>query len=158
MRNSGRFIPRAISSRRSILQQMQSSTAASSARAPRCTDEVYNSVIGAALPSARAEVIRDSIIMRDCYHRRQLRNDKAIVAENHGGRRRRAGRGRVRTEQDTNPKVYQFDLVTIGEHTVIPDHVKIGKNTAISGVTTPEDYPGGALASGDYIIKAGGVR
>ena len=56
-----------------------------------------------------------------------------------------------------DPKVYQFDLVTIGEHSVIPDHVKIGKNTAISGVTTPEDYTDGALASGDYIIKAGGV-
>ena len=41
-----------------------------------------------------------------------------------------------------DPKVYQFDLVTIGEHSVIPDHVKIGKNTAISGVTTPEDYTG----------------
>ena len=57
-----------------------------------------------------------------------------------------------------DPKVYQFDLVTIGEHSVIPDHVKIGKNTAISGVTTLEDYTDGALASGDYIIKAGGVR
>ncbi len=36
--------------------------------------------------------------------------------------------------------------MTIGEHSVIPDHVKIGKNTAISGVTTAEDYTDGALA------------
>ena len=57
-----------------------------------------------------------------------------------------------------DPKVYQFDLVTIGEHSVIPENVKIGKNTAISGVTTPEDYTDGMLAGGDYIIKAGGVR
>ena len=57
-----------------------------------------------------------------------------------------------------DPKVYQFDLVTIGEHSVIPDGVKIGKNTAISGVTEPEDYPDGELASGDYIIEAGGIR
>ncbi len=57
-----------------------------------------------------------------------------------------------------DPKVYQFDLVTIGEHTVIPENVQIGKNTAISGVTVPEDYPDGLLASGDYIIKAGGIR
>ena len=54
-------------------------------------------------------------------------------------------------------KVYQFDLVTIGEHSVIPENVKIGKNTAISGVTTAEDYPDGALESGGYIVKAGGI-
>ena len=57
-----------------------------------------------------------------------------------------------------DPKVYQFDLVTIGEHSVIPENVKIGKNTAISGPTAAEDYPDGLLASGDYIIKAGDVR
>lgn len=57
-----------------------------------------------------------------------------------------------------DPKVYQFDLVTIGEHSEIPENVKIGKNTAISGITTEEDYPAGELASGDYIIKAGGAR
>ena len=57
-----------------------------------------------------------------------------------------------------DPKVYQFDLVTIGEHSVIPEQVKIGKNTAISGVTAAEDYPDGLLARGEYIIKAGGAR
>jgi glucose-1-phosphate adenylyltransferase len=45
--------------------------------------------------------------------------------------------------------------VTISEHSVIPDHVSIGKNTAIVGETTPEDYPDGLLASGQVIIKAG---
>ena len=38
---------------------------------------------------------------------------------------------------------------------MIPAGVKIGKNTAISGSTAPEDYPDGLLASGEYIIKAG---
>lgn len=54
-----------------------------------------------------------------------------------------------------NPKVYAFDLVTIAEKSVIPDHVQIGKNTAIVGETVPEDYPDGLLASGQVIIKAG---
>ena len=48
--------------------------------------------------------------------------------------------------------------VTIGENSVIPPDVKIGKNTAISGVTTPEDYPDGLLDSGEYIVKAGGKQ
>lgn len=39
---------------------------------------------------------------------------------------------------------------------MIPPDVKIGKNTAISGVTTSEDYPDGLLDSGEYIVKAGG--
>ena len=49
-------------------------------------------------------------------------------------------------------------LVTIGECSVIPDGVKIGKNTAISGVTSAEDYPDGLLPSGGIIIKAGEVE
>ena len=53
------------------------------------------------------------------------------------------------------PKIYNSGLVTIGECSVIPDNVKIGKNTAISGETTLEDYPEGALVSGGVIIKAG---
>ena len=46
-------------------------------------------------------------------------------------------------------------MVTIGENSIVPDRVKIGKNTAISGGTTTDDYPRGILASGENIIKAG---
>ena len=53
------------------------------------------------------------------------------------------------------PKIYNSGLVTIGECSVIPDGVKVGKNTAISGETTLEDYQDGALVSGGVIIKAG---
>ena len=55
-------------------------------------------------------------------------------------------------EEETNvqfPKIYTDGLVTIGEDSVIPDHVKIGKNTAISGGTTLDDYPSGLLTSGE---------
>jgi glucose-1-phosphate adenylyltransferase len=41
---------------------------------------------------------------------------------------------------------------------VIPDNVRIGKNTAISGVTTPEDYPDGLLASGQVIAAKDGDK
>ena len=51
--------------------------------------------------------------------------------------------------------IYNSGLVTIGECTVIPDNVKVGKNTAISGETTSDDYPDGLLPSGGIIIKAG---
>ena len=47
-------------------------------------------------------------------------------------------------------------LVAVGEKSVIPDGVQIGKNTAVSGVTSKEDYPDGVLESGETLIKAGG--
>ena len=48
-----------------------------------------------------------------------------------------------------------FSVATIGENSVIPEGVQIGKNTAVSGVTSAEDYPGGVLESGETLIKAG---
>ena len=55
-------------------------------------------------------------------------------------------------------RIYTKSDTTIGENTVIPNGVKIGKNIAISGITTAEDYPDGVLQSGEFIIKAGDVR
>ncbi len=119
---------------------------------------ITNSVIGAGVTIEPGAEVHDSIIMRDCHIKAGAKVNKAIVAEDTTvGEESELGVGEYAPSK-YDPKVYQFDLVTIGEHSVIPDHVKIGKNTAISGVTTPEDYTDGALASGDYIIKAGGVR
>ncbi|MGL5434941.1 MAG: glucose-1-phosphate adenylyltransferase [Lachnospiraceae bacterium] len=120
--------------------------------------EVYNSVIGAGVTIGPGTVIRDSIIMRDCVIGAETTISKAVVAE---GTRIGAGITLGAGEYASSKydsKVYQSDLVTIGEHSVIPDNVTIGKNTAISGVTTEEDYADGVLESGDYIIKAGGIR
>ena len=120
--------------------------------------EVYNSVIGAGVTIEPGAVIRDSIIMRECVIGAGATVTRAIVAEDTKvGAGSELGVGEFAPSK-YDPKVYQFDLVTIGEHSVIPENVKIGKNTAISGVTTAEDYTDGLLASGDYIIKAGGIR
>ncbi|MDO4267088.1 MAG: glucose-1-phosphate adenylyltransferase [Eubacteriales bacterium] len=119
---------------------------------------IYNSVIGAGVIIEPGAVVRDSIIMRDSVIGAGAEVTKAIVAEDSRiGAGSRLGVGEY-APSTYDPKVYQFDLVTVGEHSVIPENVKIGKNTAISGVTTAEDYPDGLLASGDSIIKAGGVR
>lgn len=120
--------------------------------------EIYNSVIGAGVIIGPGAVIRDSIIMRDCVIGAGAAVTKAIIAEDTKiGAGAELGVGEYMPSK-YDPKVYQFDLVTIGEHSEIPENVKIGKNTAISGITTDEDYPAGELASGDYIIKAGGAR
>ena len=120
--------------------------------------QVINSVIGAGVVIEKGAVVRDSIIMQECRIGKDAKITKAILAEDvQIGEGTELGVGEY-APSTYNPKVYQFDLVTVGEHSVIPDHVKVGKNTAISGATLPEDYPDGLLASGDYIVKAGGIR
>ncbi len=120
--------------------------------------KVSNSVIGAGVTVGKGAVVRDSIIMRGSTIGDNSVIEKAIVAEDVViGSNVELGVGEVAPNK-YDPKVYQSDLVTIGERSVIPDNVKVGKNTAISGETKPEDYPEGLLAGGDYIMKAGGAQ
>ena len=118
--------------------------------------EVHNSVIGPGVIIKKGAVIHDSIIMKETIIGSGCQIDKAIIAENVTvGDNVVMGVG----EEAPNvlkPAVYGFGLVTIAENTVIPSNVKIGKNTAISGETTLEDYPEGLLVSGGAIVKRDG--
>ena len=123
-----------------------------------CTEvygEVHNSVIGAGVTIKKGAVIRDSIIMKQSVIGENDVIDKAIIAENVTvGDNVVMGIGEE-IPNKLKPNVYSFGLVTVGENTVIPSDVKIGKNTAIVGETTPEDYPGGVLESGETLNKEG---
>ena len=117
--------------------------------------EVEHSVIGSAVTIEEGAVVRDSIIMNGAVIGKNCVIDKAIIAENTViGDGAVLGVGEY-APSEYNPKVYAFDLVTIGEKSVIPPNVKIGKNTAIFGETAPEDYPNGELKSGGSLIKVG---
>lgn len=117
--------------------------------------EVHNSVIGPNVIIGKGTVVRDSIIMKNTQIGENSTIDKAIVAEDVViGNRVVMGCG----EEAPNvykPNIYAFGIATVGEGTVIPDDVKIGKNTALSGVTTAEDYLDGCLVSGGVIAKDG---
>ncbi len=118
--------------------------------------EVYNSIIGADVVIEEGAVVRDSIIMQGSVIGAGSRLEKCIIAESTTvGKNCELGVGEY-AESKLDKKVYVFDLVTVGENSVIPDGVRVGKNTAISGVTEAQDYPDGALESGGYIVKAGG--
>ena len=117
--------------------------------------KVENSVLGTGVVVSEGAVVRDSIIMSDVTIGEGTVLDKCIVAEQSSiGSNCELGVGEY-AESTLDPRVYQFDLVTVADHTTIPDGVKIGKNTAIKGETTAEDYPAGTLPSGGYIIKEG---
>ena len=117
--------------------------------------QVYGSVIGPGVVIGKNTVVRDSIIMQDTSVGDNVTITKAIVAEGVSiGDNVEIGIGEE-AENKLNKSVYSFGLATIGENSVIPSGVKIGKNTAISGETVKEDYPDGLLAGGESIIKAG---
>lgn len=117
--------------------------------------EVHNSVLGTGVTVGKGSIVRDSIIMRDVTIGENCIIDKAIIAEDTViGERSVLGIGQE-VENKFKPDIYSGGLVTVGEKSVIPPGVQIGKNTAVSGVTTAEDYAGGVLAGGETLIKAG---
>lgn len=117
--------------------------------------EVHSSVISSGVTIGKGSVVRDSIIMKDAVIGDHCVIDKAIIAENvQIGDNVTLGTGSD-TPNKMRPDIYGFGLVTIGEDSVIPSDVQIGKNTAISGVTSKEDYINGELASGETLIKVG---
>lgn len=117
--------------------------------------EVYNSVIGCGVTIGEGTVVRDSIIMNHAVVGENCELNKAIIAENaHIGDHVVLG-AFEEAENETHPHIYNQGLVCIGEKTVVPSGIRIGKNTVVAGPVTPEDFPEGILASGKSLIKAG---
>lgn len=118
--------------------------------------EVHDSVIGAGVTIGRGAVVRNSIIMRGTVIGDGAQVDKAIIAEEvRIGNNVRIGVG----EEAPNvwkPQIYGWGLTTIGEGSVVPDGITIGKNTVLNGVTVPEDYTDGMLPGGGALIKEEG--
>ena len=119
---------------------------------------VQHSVIGGGVVIGKDTIIRDSIIMHDVKIGEGCVIDHAVIAEDTVvGDRVMMGSGQDVPNQN-RPGIYCFGLVTIGEDSVIPSNVQIGKNTAIAGVTEESDYPNGVLPGGATLIKTeGGV-
>ena len=120
--------------------------------------KVYNSVIGCGVQIGKNTIVRDSIIMNETTIGEGCEVYKGIVAENvEIGNGVKLGFG-DEAENETDPHIYNHGIATVGERSVIPDGVSIGKNTVISGITVADDYPQGRLESGRTLIKAGDRR
>ncbi|MCR5486446.1 MAG: glucose-1-phosphate adenylyltransferase [Lachnospiraceae bacterium] len=120
--------------------------------------KVYNSVIGCDVRIGAGTVVRDSIIMNSTEVGKSCELNKVIVAENV-----RIGDGVVmgageEKENETDPEIYNHGLVTVAEHSLIPDGLRVGKNTVLGGKFDAADFPEGELSSGRTFIKAGERR
>lgn len=117
--------------------------------------KVYNSVIGCGVVIGEGTIIRDSIIMNGTVIGKNCEINKAIIAE------RAVIKDDVRlgigeeVDSDLNPGIYNHGIVTIGEGSVIPEKITVGKNTVIFGVTELADYENHCLKSGKSLVKAG---
>lgn len=117
--------------------------------------KIYNSIIGCGVTIGEGTIVSNSIIMNHAVIGRDCRIERGIIAEYANiGNNVTLGEG-DECENDTAPHIYNSGIVTIGEKSIIPDGVTVGKNTVIFGETSAEDYMEGYLASGKSLIKVG---
>lgn len=117
--------------------------------------EVYNSVIGCGVTIGKGTVVKDSIIMNETNIGKNCELNKAIVAENVEIMDNvKLGIG-DEMPNETDPHIYDNGMVTVGEKSIIPEGITVGKNSVIFGITTADDYKNACLASGKTLIKAG---
>ncbi len=117
--------------------------------------KVHNSVISNHVRIGKNSYVHDSIIMRNAEIGDNCYLEKTIVADNVKiGNNVKIGIG-SEVPNVFKPDIYANGIAVIGEGSVVPDNVSIGKNTAISGKTEAADYKDNCLASGEVLIKEG---
>ena len=114
--------------------------------------EVYHSVLGPKVIVEEGAVIRNSIIMGETIVRKGANLETCIVSEKcEIGENTYIGVGEA-VPHVTKPHIYSSGISAIGDNTIIPDNVKIGKNCEVSGHTLQDHYEDGVLESGHSLI------
>jgi len=120
--------------------------------------KVYNSVIGCGVTIGKDTIVRDSIIMNQSEIGEGCEINKTIVAEDVIIKDNvRTGIGEE-VDNETDPHIYNHGLVCIGEKSIIPSGITMGKNVCVFGETTEADYPDKTIASGKTMNKVGGAK
>ncbi|MGL5258619.1 MAG: glucose-1-phosphate adenylyltransferase [Lachnospiraceae bacterium] len=117
--------------------------------------EVYNSVVGCGVTIGKGTIIRDSIIMNQAVIGDNCELYKTIIAEHVQIQDSvKIGIGEE-VPNETDPHIYNEGLVCVGEKSIVPKGVTIGKNCCVFGITTEDDYTNLTLESGKTLNKAG---
>lgn len=114
--------------------------------------EVYNSILGPNVIIEEGAVIRNSIIMAETVIKKGAQLETCIISEKcEIGEETWIGQGE-NIPHVSKPHIYYSGITVIGDNTIIPEGVKIGKNCEVGGHTLKEHYPNGNLESGQSLI------
>lgn len=113
---------------------------------------VYNSVIGSNVTIEKDAVVKDSIVMGKALIKKGAEITRTIIAE-----KAVVGEGTLIGVGDDVineefPNIYNSGLSVIGDKTVIPPHMIIGKNCAISGPITEKNFTSKQFPSGKNMV------
>jgi len=115
--------------------------------------KVYNSVLGYNVIVEPGALIQDSIVMANSCIQKNCVLNHCIVDENSFvGANTQVGFGENILNK-LEPKIYNSGISLIGENSLVPDNIMIGKNCVIMGQTTEQDYKNNSLSSGESLIK-----
>jgi glucose-1-phosphate adenylyltransferase len=120
--------------------------------------KVYNSVIGSNVIVGKNTIIKDSIIMSNTKIKDNCEIYRSIISEEAEiGNNVKIGVGEnvVNKEQ---PKIYDSGISVVGDKTVVPDNILIGKNCALYGKLTVDNFNKNRLESGYNMIIEGVVE
>lgn len=114
--------------------------------------QVYHSVLGPRVIIEEGAIVKNSIVMGETIVRKGASLDHCVISEKSEiGDNTCVGVGEAILHK-TKPHIYYSGITTIGDNTIIPDNVKIGKNCEIGGHTRQEHYINGVLESGHSLI------
>ena len=115
--------------------------------------KVFNSVIGPEVIIEEGAVVSASIVMGRTVIKSGAVLDHCIVDNScEVGEGANIGEGE-NIPNIHHPHIYDSGITVLGESTVVPPDVRIGKNCVVSGFTVPGDYINGQLESGHSIIR-----
>lgn len=124
--------------------------------------EIYGTVINSVLSPGvivhAGACVKDSIIMDDCIIEENVNIERCIIDRNSTiGKDTRMGEG-DNIPNEKYPHIYNTGITVVGENSIIPSGVTIGKNCVIYGKILLSDFTDNLLPSGAGIVKDGEQR
>jgi glucose-1-phosphate adenylyltransferase len=119
---------------------------------------VINSILGPNVTVMQGAQVVDSIVMSNCIIHGNARLERCIIDENSlVGANVSIGLGENIPNKQF-PKIYDSGISVVGENSIVPDGIQVGKNCTIFGRTKPEDYVNNELPSGGSVYVSKNVE
>ena len=113
---------------------------------------VHHSLLSKNVTIEEGAIVKDSIIMENCHIGKNTIIERCIIDQNTViGSNVKMGIGE-NVPNEEKPHIYNTGITVIGNNTIVPDNLEIGKNCVIYGNTKPENYENNKLESGKSVI------